>query len=297
MQKELSADDSMKIRVICPTCEKSEFLMIPKENIVSSGKGLTTILIPGDSVCSHSFQIFVDKNGMVRGYETADFELKFTPEEEKKEQYLGEKRAFEVLRGLLGEEILNKCLRTALNNQKIVCVTEQLDIKQNLKAFFERVFEKNCPPIMVINMEDYNKETRMQVYSTGNKNTFVFNPEMSAIIKQSFKGPYKSDKFELERSITANINVEKQSDDQIVSTLQGIIKDLLDAANLIKLEIENKKITNKKELDKRLQKISIKNIKINEQILKDIILDRYGFDVDKVFLKVEEKLDKLKSLF
>ncbi|MHA1914403.1 MAG: hypothetical protein ACW986_10765 [Promethearchaeota archaeon] len=62
------------IHVICPTCEKTKGLKIPRK-IVNQSKQLTTVSIPSGVVCEHSFQSFVDKNYIIRGYQKVDFDF------------------------------------------------------------------------------------------------------------------------------------------------------------------------------------------------------------------------------
>ncbi|MFX1427068.1 MAG: hypothetical protein ACFFBE_11495, partial [Promethearchaeota archaeon] len=62
------------IRVVCPTCNQRKELKIPSK-IINQSKQLTTVSIPSEAVCSHSFQCFVDKNFKVRGYQKVDFEF------------------------------------------------------------------------------------------------------------------------------------------------------------------------------------------------------------------------------
>ena len=62
------------ITVICPICNMKSDINLPK-NILKK-QGLTTISIPKDTICQHHFQIFLDKDLKVRGYQKVDFELK-----------------------------------------------------------------------------------------------------------------------------------------------------------------------------------------------------------------------------
>jgi len=69
-EKELYKD----ILAICPTCKSRKELKIPTK-IINQSKQLTTVSIPSGTVCKHSFQSFVDKNFIVRGYQKVDFEF------------------------------------------------------------------------------------------------------------------------------------------------------------------------------------------------------------------------------
>ncbi|MFX1376234.1 MAG: hypothetical protein ACFFA0_10500 [Promethearchaeota archaeon] len=62
------------ILIRCPSCKASQKLRIPVK-IINQSKQLTTISIPSGLNCEHSFQAFVDKNFIVRGYQTVDFEF------------------------------------------------------------------------------------------------------------------------------------------------------------------------------------------------------------------------------
>jgi len=72
---EFSEKETYKdIQVICPTCKTKKELKIPTK-IINQAKQLTTVSIPLGAVCEHVFQVFVDKNFKVRGYQRVDFEL------------------------------------------------------------------------------------------------------------------------------------------------------------------------------------------------------------------------------
>jgi hypothetical protein len=62
------------ILIVCPKCKVNKKLKIPKK-VINTAKQLTTISIPSNLCCEHSFQAFVDKNFIVRGYQSVDFEF------------------------------------------------------------------------------------------------------------------------------------------------------------------------------------------------------------------------------
>ena len=49
-------------------------MKVPRK-IINETKQLTTVSIPSELVCEHSFQAFIDKNFIVRGYQQVDFEF------------------------------------------------------------------------------------------------------------------------------------------------------------------------------------------------------------------------------
>jgi len=73
-EDEIYRENYVKIRLSCPRCKKEKFLKVPKE-LTKHSEHLTTISIPSDFVCQHSFQAFIDRDFNVRAYQNADFEI------------------------------------------------------------------------------------------------------------------------------------------------------------------------------------------------------------------------------
>lgn len=70
--------NEQNVPIICPTCHSKKEINIPRYLLKKAG--LTTISIPKDTVCEHHFQIFIDPNLNVRGYQKVDLELNKTEE-------------------------------------------------------------------------------------------------------------------------------------------------------------------------------------------------------------------------
>ncbi|MHA2005780.1 MAG: hypothetical protein ACXABO_02010 [Promethearchaeota archaeon] len=99
----MSATDSFKvnnedflkeIQIVCPRCKANKKLKIPAK-VINQSKQLTTISIPSGLCCDHSFQAFVDKNFIVRGYQNVDFEFSKMEFFESSRSGLEEKGALE----------------------------------------------------------------------------------------------------------------------------------------------------------------------------------------------------------
>lgn len=73
------------IEVICPVCKSKKVIQIPK-SIINQASQLTTISVPQGKICQHHFQLFIDKNFSIRGYQKVDFQL--NPGEIKKDKKL-----------------------------------------------------------------------------------------------------------------------------------------------------------------------------------------------------------------
>jgi len=62
------------INVSCPICKARKEIDIPLE-IINESKHLTTVSISEGMICEHHFQLFIDKNFMIRGYQKVDFQV------------------------------------------------------------------------------------------------------------------------------------------------------------------------------------------------------------------------------
>ena len=71
---DLKEDGLKSIFVKCPICKASHRVEIPK-SIVNEAEQLTTASIGAGVICEHGFQVYVDKNFAVRGYEKVDIQI------------------------------------------------------------------------------------------------------------------------------------------------------------------------------------------------------------------------------
>ncbi|MFX0187987.1 MAG: hypothetical protein ACFE8A_09640 [Candidatus Hodarchaeota archaeon] len=78
------------ITVICPICKIKKQVRLP-ESAFKKESHITTVSIPKRAICEHHFQVFVDNNFQVRGYQKVDFEID------------SEKMHMEVVKGKLTE--------------------------------------------------------------------------------------------------------------------------------------------------------------------------------------------------
>ena len=63
-----------KIQVTCPICKTRDIVGLP-ERTLKENSHLITVSIHKGLICPHHFQLFIDKNLRIRGYQKVDFEL------------------------------------------------------------------------------------------------------------------------------------------------------------------------------------------------------------------------------
>ncbi|MBD3354252.1 MAG: hypothetical protein GF364_22410, partial [Candidatus Lokiarchaeota archaeon] len=185
------------IRLVCPICNKTKEMYIDTDKVKGSGKGLTTISISKGLVCEHSFRVFIDHNGEIRGYEKPDFELCIDVENEKddEDKYLGDETTLEVIRSIFGDEILYKCIRTMIRGKKVFCISDNEYVQAHFGHLMENLFKEHTPIIEVSSLEDYNSRLRKIVFASKYSEAFVFNADLPKIIKQPYKPGYKDSNY------------------------------------------------------------------------------------------------------
>ncbi len=71
-----SLEETRCVPTICPICKSKKNIDLPT-SIVNQASNIATISLPKGLVCDHHFQMFVDKNFHVRGYQKVDLEMDF----------------------------------------------------------------------------------------------------------------------------------------------------------------------------------------------------------------------------
>ena len=67
--------DISQINIVCPNCSQKGKIEISKEKIEKSLRGLLAVHIAENTVCTHSFIVYIYRNMKVRDYFTADFKV------------------------------------------------------------------------------------------------------------------------------------------------------------------------------------------------------------------------------
>ncbi|MFX1374486.1 MAG: hypothetical protein ACFFA0_01620 [Promethearchaeota archaeon] len=135
-----------KIQIVCPICKTRDLIGVPKRELTKSSH-LTTISIQKGLICPHHFQVFVDKNLQIRGYQKVDFELNI----ENSKKLRNGVRAFNET-----DKEDNKVFKNLGNNPNILeskenknsvkdvnCLIKKKTIKEIYEEFWEFIEEDN----------------------------------------------------------------------------------------------------------------------------------------------------------
>ncbi len=133
------------ISIRCPICNSQKQLKIP-ESIVKKANQLTTISLPKGVLCDHHFQMFVDRNFKVRGYQKVDFELT-RPKNNKTalNKSANENSDSELFNSILydGNYVKYQPLKHQENHTSVTEVKSELQVryKNSLKEIYEDFWE------------------------------------------------------------------------------------------------------------------------------------------------------------
>jgi hypothetical protein len=129
------------VEVICPVCKSKKVIQVPK-SVVNQASQLTTISVPQDKVCQHHFQLFLDKNFSIRGYQKVDFQL--DPGEIKKDKRLKPSYEDHFVNSLdLYQSIKSE-------NKASKNISEKPNYKKRTTNFEENFNKKNNMPLQEI---------------------------------------------------------------------------------------------------------------------------------------------------
>ncbi len=68
----MSDTDTKNVMAVCPICEASKKIPVPKTKIMSKENGTTSVHVPSKLVCPHEFYMYIDKNFVIRDYLVTD---------------------------------------------------------------------------------------------------------------------------------------------------------------------------------------------------------------------------------
>lgn len=71
----ISFEEVYEIKVHCKKCSVNETIDIPREIIDECMKPILVVHIPQNRICTHQFNIFLDKNLQIRGFEYFDYDV------------------------------------------------------------------------------------------------------------------------------------------------------------------------------------------------------------------------------
>lgn len=136
------------VKVVCPICQEKKIINLP-EKVINQSKQLTTVSIPANLTCEHSYQVFVDKNFTPRGYQKVDFVFSKMEILEKEEEDSPKIPHFQEIVSLLrnsvdDQEVLGSAILT-IDGKVLYSSLPQNTLFSTMKEFEVRNKKKLVP--------------------------------------------------------------------------------------------------------------------------------------------------------
>jgi hypothetical protein len=135
------------VQVICPVCKAQNTVRIPK-SVINQASQLTTVSVPKGEICQHHFQVFIDKNFKIRGYQKVDFQLDSENDKKKKnlrhnykENYVN---SLKLYKSSVSKDNSIKNMPKKPDNKKETIIIEESFYKKNhrtLQDIYEEFWE------------------------------------------------------------------------------------------------------------------------------------------------------------
>jgi len=241
----------MKIQVHCPRCSKTGKIDIEDSQLKNIESGLLAVEIPSNLICEHFFIAYIDKNGDVRNYCVADFELHVDQKIEKTIQIDDTLENLDVflIKINIYPSILTYIIKAILFGKKVLIITEDPLLEDHIRNFFEYITRDS----FVLNLTITNTE---QDQKSGTHSDYDIIFQGNKIIKQEATD-FSLEDLDIEENIVQRFLNEEDLTTGLV-LLKNELTKLFEITKffkeLIKKTNGSKKKINPKKIVKRLQK-------------------------------------------
>jgi len=270
----------ISLQVKCPLCENSKIISIPSYVFDNKSFGALKIQIHKGSVCNdHQFVIYVDKKGVIRSYETIDYQIP-SIKHEKKQQLL----TLKDFVGMVGEYATLNVLHALILDIPIIMVQpvedKQMDeaINGTLNGLFPGFF-KNTKGIQMISRKEINTLPE-------NQNCLVIDQEGYILIC-----PWEINKFEIEENLLNRV-LELDSFSQQKVVFQQLLTIFFRKLTFIGEMLLKKEVVYEDDLKEQFKKQFMQKKVSNYEIelIKAVLEKRLNTDVSKIKIRSINKL-------
>ena len=255
---------SIDIQVECPSCAKKGKIDVPLNLLVETEKGTITIDVPPDVVCNHAFQVFLDKNANIRGYQKIDFQLgpiqTSTPHATTGFTILemgAVTTSVQDMIQILSPEIFVVLLKGLLFNLPLILVSADEELIKNVRTFYQDRFP-------AINTTPFIKNADLLGATKGG--TIILDLNFSRIIQD----PTKS-KFAIGQELLKEISSQTDPISQKIFFNNFVDKILRDFKILQRILKEEYKIKAKNLFKTLEHEVNSKIDKSREQFLLEML--------------------------
>ncbi len=133
-----------RIQVTCPSCGTKGDIEVSEEALANVTRGLLAVNIAKDSICTHAFIAYIDKNLKVRDYFMTDFQID-VPEIETHNKIEGnqapgeDKLDLDLIKINIPSKLLSYILRSIFINKKVKIISDDSFLISHFLNFFKYI--------------------------------------------------------------------------------------------------------------------------------------------------------------
>lgn len=224
-----------KIRVICPSCGNDGNIEILEKDVMKSDRGIITVNVPENSICSHSFIVYVDKNLDVRDYFIADFTIelpKITTLKKFEVKKVPTNVPTNLIKLNLPALLVTYVIKSIFSKKDFLILLEEQFLYEHIRNFLNYItqdtFEINISLANRVNFKKDKELYKNHIICTGNK-----------IVKDK-RNILSPAKTKIEKRIVQKFFVEREDTTSLI-ILKNEIQKIYDISNTTAEFIKNHK--------------------------------------------------------
>ena len=250
-----------RIQVFCPTCGNKGDIEVSEEALVNVTRGLLAVNIAKDSICTHAFIAYIDKNQKVRDYFMTDFQIE-VPEIETDNKIEGneapEENKFDLdlIKINLPPKLLSYIIRSIFLKKKVIIISDDSFLISHILNFFKFITQ-----------------------DTFNFDITIISPEECESNKDEYKDYMIFNNLEIINNVDDAINPKDLAVEQQI--IYKFLKESEPSIALIVLKNEILKLYN---LSKSIGEFAQEHKeKLSEKKITDFLVKNHGLKIQKKF--------------
>ncbi|HEY0089851.1 MAG TPA: hypothetical protein VGB37_13465 [Candidatus Lokiarchaeia archaeon] len=272
-----------QIIVICPSCGKKGKINVSEDLIKNTSRGILSVNIDPEIICSHTFLVYIDKNLQIRDYFFVDLKLKL-PEIASIDKIEVDVRLskeivdIELIKLNISAMFLTYVIKSIFLKQKIVLVSDEEFLHKHIINFFQYLTQNNFElDLSVIKSDEYKNNKKSY------ENAMIFGS--NKILKNN-KNLINPKKLDIEKKIVARFFSEIQSAYSLIVLKNEIFKAFKLSKQMkefVENEQESGNQANILKIQNELEKLNQTRI-VNQylQFLIDIVINYYKISMPSV---------------
>jgi len=155
-----------KLLITCPSCGKTGHIEISEEIIKKSLRGLLSVNIAEETICPHTFSVYIDKNLKIRDYFMVDFKIDLPNigdpvSLDKKKIPAKEVLNVDLIKLNLSGILLTYVLKSIFSKQKVVIISNQEFLYEHVSNFFKYITQNTFDfDISMFSKEEFKKNKK-----------------------------------------------------------------------------------------------------------------------------------------